>query len=184
MRSIRIPTTQPARDVEILTWARQAQQTFREIKSALGDILPARNRPNPTIPKAAAALQPFKLIDASEGETKKIRVVYSTLAGEEPTGFSPGDDPEYKLTVSATGYIWGGITINETTGEIVDDGIWLDSGSAVPANTDDTFYVQIGSFSIDDDTLTIAQARFGPIHATICRNWFASAAPYFGVNWS
>jgi hypothetical protein len=57
----------------------------------------------------------------------------------------------------------------------------LGFGNEMPANTADTFYVQIGSYSTVDEKLTVQNSRYGPIDATICRNWFSSEAPYFGV---
>ncbi len=126
--------------------------------------------------------KPFELILVSDGSTKKIRVVYSTLAGGLPSGFSYADDPPYLLTPTGTsGVVCGGVTIEESYGSILPNGRFLAIYPEVPVNTTDTFYQEIGSYSLDGDTLAVVNARYGPIDATICRNWFAAEAPFWGV---
>jgi hypothetical protein len=56
MQIPRIPIKTPARGDDILTWARDAQQCFRDIRSAFGSILPARPKPSES-PSPAAAVQ-------------------------------------------------------------------------------------------------------------------------------
>ena len=124
--------------------------------------------------------RPFQLVDASEGATNKVRVFASTIAGGSATdlGFAEGDDPPYLLTVSGTGVVWGGITI-DTAGAVTSR--WIDSGASLPADEDDTFHVEIGTYSVAAGQLTVSNSRFGPIEAGICRNWFAAEAPFYGA---
>lgn len=105
----------------------------------------------------------FQLVDASTGtegsKEFKIRVIYGTLAGEAPSGMSPGDDPPYILTVSGTGYVWGGITRDADSGDITSR--FIDFGSSVPSDSETNGYVELGSFSISDGTMSLATAVAG-----------------------
>ena len=179
MRSIRPPTTEPAVNGRILDWARQAQQTFRDIAAAFNEISIPRPKAQ-TIATQSSALQSFQLVEASTESQKKIRVVYGTIAGEMPTGFSEGDEPPYVLDVSGAGFVYAGITI-DTAGQVT--ARWVDQGADVPANTDTDYHVEIGSFSVtsDPETLALAQARYGPINVQVCRNWYATEPPFFSV---
>jgi len=132
---------------------------------------------------SANIIQPFELLSQfSSGDPPQpeIRVIYSTLAGEAPDGFSPGDDPPYILTpVGSEGYVYGVITIDGTTGDITSRALGIDA--TIPDDGDTTFYVEIGSYSITDGALTVVNARYGPIDVQICRKWFANSAPYWDV---
>ncbi len=141
----------------------------------------------------AAARHPFQLVvttdpaDKSDNPAPKIRVRPSTLAGGSSTdlGFSEGDDPGYYLD-PAQGVLVGGITFNTGTGEITSR--WLEIKGEFPNPdevADGTDYVEIGSVAWNNakQAWIVSNSRYGPIEATICRNWFAAEAPYFGVNW-
>ena len=158
---------------------------------------------DPIIPCAnpggsAPAPNPFQLLvttdpaDTSPTPAPKIRVIPSTLTGGSSTdlGFSPGDNPKYFLDPSE-GVLVGGISWDPTTGEITTR--WLEIKSTFPTSDevpDGTDYVEIGTVHwVADDSdagghWTASNSRYGPINATICRNWFASEAPYFGCSWS
>jgi hypothetical protein len=128
---------------------------------------------------AAEIKQPFTLVAADDEAGTKVRVITSTLGGDVPAGFSPGDDPPYVLTVADADIVWGGITIDSGTGEIT--ARWLDSGAEMPADTATDFHVRIGSVAVSSGVSSPVNDRYGPITATVCRNWFAAEAPYFGV---
>lgn len=118
-----------------------------------------------------ASTHPFKLVDASEN-MPKIRVMFGTVNGIQPSGMSPGDDPPYFVTPSGAGYVWLGITFED------DSGItsrWIDYGASVPGNPnpDDwegsgNFYRQIGSYSVTDDGISLGQALSGSQEVNIC----------------
>jgi hypothetical protein len=137
---------------------------------------------------ASIVFQPLELaLATSGGETPepRIRVYASTIAGGSSTdiGFTEGDDPPYLLTPSE-GVLQGGITIDGTTGEVTSR--WLEIVSELGTDDDTTFYVEIGTVAAGETegSWIVSNSRYGPIHAQICRNWYASSAPYFGVNWS
>lgn len=77
MRTIRPPTTEPAVNGRILDWARQAQQTFRDIAAAFGEI---------TIPRPKA--QTTTAAVATQSETHPFQPYASAYAG---TGTPPSD---------------------------------------------------------------------------------------------
>jgi hypothetical protein len=109
----------------------------------------------------------------------KIRVRPSTIAGGSSTdiGFSEGDDPPYLLTPQV-GVVQGGITI-DGDGNVTSR--WIEIVGSITADSDDTFYIEIGTVGQDGTDWITSNSLFGPISAKICRNWFASEAPYYGV---
>ncbi len=115
----------------------------------------------------------------------KIRVIPSTLAGGSSVdlGFSTGDRPGYYLDPSE-GVLQGGITISATTGEITSR--WLEIVGTLSEDTDTSFFIEIGTvhYNTVAEAWECSNSRFGPINATVCRNWYASEAPYFGVSFS
>lgn len=123
-------------------------------------------------------LQPLQLVSATDDSGKKVRVVGSTLAGELPDGMVEGDDPPFILTgISGTGFVYGKITFSESTGEVT--GREIVKLSDEPADEDGVIWVQVGSWSVDEDeVLHLSNARYGPINATICRDWYTSPPKY------
>ena len=107
------------------------------------------------------SVHPFQLSQASGEDPELIyaRVRYGTVNGEMPTGMSLGDDPPYilELTEAEAGVIWLGGTLDETTLEI--NSLWIDQGAALPTEeTDFEIYLELGSYSITDGALSLAQS--------------------------
>lgn len=132
-----------------------------------------------------SSTSPFALaVTSAPGSpsTTRIRVYPSTLAGGSSTdlGFSEGDEPPF-LLVPEEGILVGGITVDQQTGEVTSRSIEI--LSEMPADTDDTFYVEIGTIALDAGTWSVSNSRYGPINVQICRNWYAAEEPYFGVTW-
>lgn len=128
---------------------------------------------------ADVALHPFRLIDASEGGTTKVRVVYGTVNGTAPDGMSEGDDPPYVLTVSgSSGVIYVALAISWTSSGISIDSVTIGQDATQPdddnpdAGDDDsgsgTFYRQLGNFSISDGTLFLAQDATTSLWFELC----------------
>lgn len=113
---------------------------------------------------------------------KKIRVVSSTIAGGSSAqlGFSEGDDPWYLLN-PMVGVVQAGITIDQGTGLVTSR--WIEIKSEIDEDTDDTFYVEIGTVTQSGTSWAVSNSRYGPISAYVCRNWFAAEAPFYGVTW-
>jgi hypothetical protein len=130
------------------------------------------------------ATQPFQLIYfKDDDDNHKVRVKYSTLAGEVPDTPTPNDEGDWEFTFTAGNKIYGKITVDQTNGEVT--GRSLHSGESVPANTDTALHVLIGIMfttgSGDSLTRGTSNARYGPIDASLCRNWYAPVSPFYSV---
>lgn len=130
-----------------------------------GTILGAGRSSGGSGGETAAATHPFQLIDASErdesGEitTAKLRVVYGTIQGIAPSGFSDGDTPPFILDVASSGIVYGSITRDSTTGAITSRDV--SSGAAIPDSSETEGYFEIGSFAVSGSSMFIGQAISG-----------------------
>lgn len=134
---------------------------------------------------AASALKLFQLIATESGSANKIRVTRSLLAGAAPDGFNEADDPPFLLSPSGTsGVVYAKITVAQNSGagggEISARSIEVDS--TVPEDTDTDYHLEIGTYSVEDDVLTVQNSIYGPIEATVCRNAWAAESPFYGVS--
>lgn len=130
--------------------------------------------------------KPFELRVLEVDGDKMIRLYPSTLAGATAIdlGFKDDDNASPYYFPPETSQVFGKITIDETNGEITERSIV--AASAMPANTSSVFCVSIGYIASGTDTAapSCGNNRYGPINATICRNWYATAAPYYGVSFA
>lgn len=120
--------------------------------------------------------QLFRLVDVSDETGFNIRVRISTLCDLAPTGFYSGDTPNFVfegLTVS--GVIYGHITI-DSSGVVTARAV--EQAATMPASADPEFYVEIGSFDITGEVLTVTNSRYGPIPAQVCPNAYTSPLTY------
>lgn len=117
-----------------------------------------------------------------KSDTNKFTVTESTIIGETPAGFTDGLK---EFTVStADGVVYGKITIGADgipeTAEVL-------QGEDLPDDSGTEYHREIGRFHVEgtgeDAVLSITQTRCGPLEATVCRNWFAAEAPFYGVSW-
>lgn len=106
-------------------------------------------------------------------------ITISTIAGAPPAGFAGGI---MKITLGSGGYVLAKVTINKLSGDIASREIVV--LSTYPDNTDSVFYQGIGYFWTDDSGWHVTNMAYGPVNATVCRNWFAPQSPYFGVTMS
>ncbi len=136
---------------------------------------------------SSTAYRPFELVDATDTGGMKVRVVYSTLAGQPPTGFNSGDSPPFILAVTATTGIYGKVTINVAgAGDVT--GREIIASATTPANNPDTgvYHVLIGTVAVVSGSITsAANARFGPVNVQVCRNIYAEGDdPKFFVSFT
>jgi len=124
--------------------------------------------------------QPFQIIDASDDRGPKVRIFASSVAGQVPSGFSSGDDPPYILTVSDGDVIYAQIDYSDSDGSV--GGVSIQADSSIPTASAGHYYVQIGSVSVSGGSVLPTNYRYGPINVTLCRNWYAGEAPFYGVN--
>lgn len=175
---------------------------FKDLRAYLQAITPQRGghiypetRPGGTTfwsriqagSSSSTELKPFELVLTNHPDspsTKVIRIVSSTLAGGSAAdlGFNLGDDPISFFSPMA-GVVQGGIQIDPSDGSIIDR--WLDLVEELGENTATIFYVEIGTVGGDAEAgWTVSNSRYGPIDATICRNWFAAEEPFYGVTFT
>ena len=169
-----------------LAWAQAVYRYLRDLDRRINSILPQRPQAVEESTRAKTTLQPFQLIVSSSGgetPTPMIRVVASTLAGgsSEELGFAEGDAPPYLLTPSE-GKLVGGITYDILTRTVTSR--WLEILATIPDPEDGTAYVEIGTVAADGAAWIVANSRYGPLTADVCRNWFAAAAPFYNVTWT
>ena len=74
-------------------------------------------------------------------------------------------------------YIYALVTLNGTDGTYTAEVV---NGSAEDGTGSDTeTYLAIGYV---DDNGAVSQLRCGPVFVNVCRNWFAAAAPFYGIS--
>lgn len=125
--------------------------------------------------------EPFQLVASGTPGDNILKVRESTLAGEVPGGFTAGI---MDLTIAdAAGVVYAKLTINGTTGAVTARAV--EKAATMPADTSTVFHEQIGSYTVTGSggsaVISASNARYGPIPATVCRNWFAAEAPFYGV---
>jgi hypothetical protein len=54
-------------------------------------------------------------------------------------------------------------------------------GGTTPNDTDTSFYYSLGYYEYVDEAPTVTNYGCGSLDVTVCRNWFASEAPFYGV---
>lgn len=131
-------------------------------------------------------LKGFQLISDDDETGYFLRVVESTLVGGIPNGFSPGDDPQYRLMVNDGDKIYGVISI-DVEGEFPGDVLTRDLAAAPEIPEDDgeggIFYIEIGTVRITDNNVSApVNDRYGPIDGTGFRMWFSNPKQ-FGWSW-
>lgn len=99
-----------------------------------------------------------------------------TVNGEVPNGF--GDDGK-SIASGGSGDVWVEVVINEETGEIVSTAVT--GGGETPEDDETTFYYTLGRYEFVDGSPEVTNYGCGSVEVTICRNWFAAEAPFYGV---
>jgi hypothetical protein len=163
------------RELESLRITRVIGGTFKKLPGGT-EIAVVQNATT----SSAIDRKPFELaiVNVSETETPqwKVRVYASTLAGGESTdlGFALADTPPYLLDAEE-GVVQAGLTIDEE-GSV--SSRWIEIVNELSEDTDTEFYVEIGTVAEQDETFVATNTRYGPIDATICRNWFSNPPTY------
>ena len=111
-------------------------------------------------------------------EDQEVWVGAGTIAGQLPSNF---DETSGKSIASGgSGNVWAEVNINDDTGEIVS--VAVSGGGATPENTYTSFYYALGYYEYNDGIPAVINYACGSIDVTVCRNWFAVEAPFYGVN--
>lgn len=132
--------------------------------------------------RGAGSAQPFELVASGTAGDNILKVRESTLAGAVPAGFTAGIK-EFTIA-DAAGVVYAKLTINGTTGAVTARAI--EKATSMPADTATVYHEQIGSYTVTGSggsaVISATNTRYGPIPATICRNWFAAEAPFYAVS--
>lgn len=128
--------------------------------------------------------QPFALVASGTPGDNVLNVRESTIAGDSPSGFTAGLMP---LTIAdSAGVVYAKLTINGTTGAVT--AVAVEKATTMPSATATVHYEQLGSYTVTGSggsaVIAATNTRYGPVPATICRNWFAAEAPFYGVTFS
>ena len=110
-------------------------------------------------------------------EDNAIWIGAGTIDGQIPSGFNQMDG-KY-IANGGSGNVWAEIKIKEETGEIIS--VAVESGSFTPENTNTLFYYRLGYYEYNAGSATVTNYGCGSLDVTICRNWFAISAPFYGV---
>ena len=111
------------------------------------------------------------------GTTTQVWISAGTVAGDLPSGFDPAEGKS--IAGGGSGNVWAEVNINGTTGDIVS--VAVTGGGTTPNDTDTSFYYTLGNYSYTVGVPTITNYGCGSLDVTVCRNWFASEAPFYGV---
>jgi hypothetical protein len=121
-----------------------------------------------------------KTVGTAPSTTTQVWVGAGTVAGQVPSGFDPADGKS--IASGGSGSVWAEVNINGTTGDIVS--VAVAGGGTTPNNTDTSFYYPLGYYEYDGNSPSVTNYGCGSIDVTVCRNWFANKAPFYGVSMS
>lgn len=130
---------------------------------------------------AQAPPHPFHLEDATTHTgspptyTYKVKVYDGAVNSIVPTG-TP-------FTVTGSGYIYLTVT-TDSDGAVTT--VVLTAGASVPADTDTTFHLAIGSYAVDtgSHTVTVNDLVNGSQTFSRCRNWFSFDPVTYSGSWT
>jgi len=92
---------------------------------------------------------PFAVSDASEGTNLKVQVAWGLVWNMLPTGMFPTDNPQFKLDVTETCYIYVQIVFNTST--LIVNEVLITAETELKTNTATTQYNLIAVVKIDPD---------------------------------
>ena len=118
-----------------------------------------------------------KTVGTPPNTTTQVWINPGTVAGELPAGFDPTEGKS--IAGSGSGEVWAEVNINQTTGAIVS--VAVDGGSTTPENTSTAFYYTLGYYAYDGSSASVTNYGCGGVEVTVCRNWYAAEAPWYGV---
>lgn len=111
------------------------------------------------------------------GTTIQVWIGAGTVAGNLPSGFDPAEGKS--IAIGGSGNVWAEVNVSQTTGEVLS--VAVNGGGTTPNDSDTSFYYTLGNYSYTDGVPTITNYGCGSLDVTVCRNWFTSEAPFYGV---
>ena len=129
-----------------------------------------RSRPSASsTPPSCGSFQVFTKVN--DGEEQPNLIVGKGVAGKDTIDETDLGSLESNYDMN----VYVQVTLDGTEGTYESEVI---AQAEDAENDDETFHVLIGTV---DDKGSIFQEACGPISITVCRNWFASEAPYYGI---
>jgi hypothetical protein len=135
----------------------------------------------------APGLTGFQLVNASDKDGTKVRVVAGSLIGALPDGFTEGDDPPFILNASDGDQVYACVSYDTTDGvlgNVSSRSIGIGQGVPEDDNENATFYYLIGSIAIVDGIVVPTNYAYSPLNATPFRNWFTFDPVTYGIEWN
>lgn len=132
-------------------------------------------------PRRPRALRPFQLLPAySDGANPelRLRIVFSTVAGDLVEGFNYADDPPFLLEPQVgTRVVLIKITLDES-GSVT--GREIIQAPAKPADTDTLRYAILGTYTFDPELgfTSVQNAGYGPVDVIVCYEDFTQPPEY------
>ena len=128
----------------------------------------------------------FALYNAGSAQ---LGIKNGTVNGNLPSGMSAGGDPAYEQGVGGGDTLaWLVVTASYSAGVT---SVTLDTGTSLPSDTlatgtgSGTYYLALGTFSVDGDgKVSIGSGAFGIGSQvfSLCRDWFSSS-PKYSASW-
>lgn len=106
------------------------------------------------------------------GQDTQVWVGVGTVAGELPSGFDQATGKS--VASSGSGQVWAEIEVN-SSGEITSRTVQTGSYTSDPKR-----YI-LGNYVYNNGSPQVVNYGCGSIDASICRNWYASEAPFYSV---
>lgn len=118
-----------------------------------------------------------KTVGTPPNTTQQVWIGAGAVAGQLPSGFDPS---EGKFIASGgSGNVWAEVNINGQTGGIVS--VAVAGGGGTPSNTNTSFYYALGYYEYVEDSASVTNYGCGSVAVYVCRRWFVSSPPYYGV---
>jgi len=118
-----------------------------------------------------------KSVGTAENPQFQVWVYPGIVAGQLPSGMDPIEGKN--IANGGSGDVWAEVVVNQTTGSVTS--VNVTGGSNTPDNSDTSFYLTLGYYEYNGDSSSVSNYGCGSVDATICRNWFAAEAPFYGV---
>lgn len=182
------------------SWARDIVNCLRSITLRPGKGYRLRHDPGGTtlvidpFATTPAPTHPWQLIDASDTDGPKVRVVYGTANGVAPDGMISGDSPQYVLPIVGSGIrvIELGVSIDLAAGDgwgsnEISGLPWIaEVASPTPDDEEDgTYYQVLGTVTVVDGAISGVPINYVREHLTLfaSRQWFSVAPVKYAALW-
>jgi hypothetical protein len=140
--------------------------------------------------QAGAARHPLQLYDASTVNATKVGITFGTVAGLVPDGwFDYISNPQYTpnpfiLNVAGSGYVYGEVTITESTTIGVAQSLVFGAGTPIPPDAGDKVHLTLGTYIVSGTSVTVHSSLSGSQAMALVINGTGESLflqPYWGL---